>query len=154
VQSGESQALDGSEAVAKQKHIVRGSIRNCGAGTVFLCIQTSKLDMAFPIPSHLPRRPNPHDVSSNILSKIDDATSHTLNASLASSWLTELEDSIRAIKVGSTHISLFILCLHLYYCRNVYTNVYMLTCPTSIASSRRPSLCRHAFTPCPQMSII
>ncbi|CAK5267741.1 unnamed protein product [Mycena citricolor] len=54
--------------------------------------------MAFPIPSHLPRRPNPHDVSSEILSKIDQATNHTLTTSLASSWITELEDTIGATK--------------------------------------------------------
>ncbi|KAJ7759219.1 hypothetical protein B0H16DRAFT_1885130 [Mycena metata] len=57
--------------------------------------------MAFPIPAHLPRRQNPQDVSSEILTKIDQATGKTLNASLASSWLAELEDTIRATK---THI--------------------------------------------------
>ncbi|KAJ6515056.1 hypothetical protein C8R47DRAFT_1206403 [Mycena vitilis] len=57
--------------------------------------------MAFPVPSHLPRRPNPQDVSSEILMKIDQATNQTLNASLATSWLSELEDTIQATK---THI--------------------------------------------------
>ncbi|KAJ7334235.1 hypothetical protein DFH08DRAFT_302683 [Mycena albidolilacea] len=52
--------------------------------------------MAFPIPSHLPRRPNPQDVSSEILTKIDQATNSTLTASLATSWLAELEDTIQA----------------------------------------------------------
>ncbi|KAJ7879914.1 hypothetical protein B0H14DRAFT_3082805 [Mycena olivaceomarginata] len=52
--------------------------------------------MAFPIPSHLPRRPNPQDVSSAILAKIDQATNSTLTASLATSWLAELEDTIQA----------------------------------------------------------
>ncbi|KAJ6518886.1 hypothetical protein C8R45DRAFT_807703 [Mycena sanguinolenta] len=52
--------------------------------------------MAFPIPSHLPRRPNPQDVSSEILMKIDEATNQTLTASLATSWLAELEDTIHA----------------------------------------------------------
>ncbi|KAJ6581607.1 hypothetical protein B0H19DRAFT_930561 [Mycena capillaripes] len=54
--------------------------------------------MAFPIPSHLPRRPNPHDVSSEILMKVDRATNQTLTASLATSWLAELEDTIQATK--------------------------------------------------------
>ncbi|KAJ7255514.1 hypothetical protein B0H12DRAFT_1113859 [Mycena haematopus] len=52
--------------------------------------------MAFPIPSHLPRRPNPQDVSSEILVKIDQATNLTLTASLATSWLAELDDTIQA----------------------------------------------------------
>ncbi|KAF7370529.1 Dsl1-C domain-containing protein [Mycena sanguinolenta] len=52
--------------------------------------------MAFPIPSHLPRRPNPQDVSSEILMKIDEATNQTLTASLATSWLAELEATIQA----------------------------------------------------------
>ncbi|KAF8216598.1 hypothetical protein K438DRAFT_1797518 [Mycena galopus ATCC 62051] len=51
--------------------------------------------MAFPIPSHLPRR-NPQDISSEILTKIDQATNQTLTASLATSWLAELEDTIQA----------------------------------------------------------
>ncbi|KAJ7170492.1 hypothetical protein C8R43DRAFT_981936 [Mycena crocata] len=58
--------------------------------------------MAFPVPSHLPRRPNPQDVSSEILTKIDQATNQTLSASLATSWLTELDETIRATK-GRIH---------------------------------------------------
>ncbi|KAJ7917487.1 hypothetical protein B0H13DRAFT_2231393 [Mycena leptocephala] len=54
--------------------------------------------MAFPIPSHLPRRPNPQDVSSEILMKIGQATNQTLTASLATSWLAQLEDTIQATK--------------------------------------------------------
>ncbi|KAJ7654458.1 hypothetical protein DFH06DRAFT_1298890 [Mycena polygramma] len=54
--------------------------------------------MASPVPSHLPRRPNPQDVSSEILMKIDQATNQTLTASLATSWLSELEDTIQATK--------------------------------------------------------
>ena len=53
-------------------------------------------NMAFPIPSHLPRQ---QDVSSKILSKIDEATSQTLDASLASSWLAELDETIQLTKV-------------------------------------------------------
>ncbi|KAJ7281438.1 hypothetical protein C8J57DRAFT_1433387 [Mycena rebaudengoi] len=54
--------------------------------------------MAFPIPSHLPRRPNPQDVSSGILMKIDQATNQSLTASLATSWLAELEETIQSTK--------------------------------------------------------
>ncbi|KAG5647875.1 hypothetical protein DXG03_007799 [Asterophora parasitica] len=54
--------------------------------------------MAFPIPAHLPRRPNPQDVSSQILSKIDAATNQTLNSALASSWLSELKLTIDSTK--------------------------------------------------------
>ena len=55
--------------------------------------------MAFPIPDHLPRRAIPQDISSSILSKIDAATSKTLNSSLAASWLAELDENITSIKV-------------------------------------------------------
>jgi hypothetical protein len=55
--------------------------------------------MAFPIPDHLPRRAEPQDVSSKILSRIDEATNATLNAALARSWLDELDDTIQATKV-------------------------------------------------------
>ncbi|KAJ7696579.1 hypothetical protein B0H17DRAFT_1198090 [Mycena rosella] len=54
--------------------------------------------MAFPVPAHLPRRANPQDVSSEILMKIDQATNQTLTASLATSWLAELEATIQATK--------------------------------------------------------
>ncbi|RDB23516.1 Centromere/kinetochore protein zw10 [Hypsizygus marmoreus] len=54
--------------------------------------------MAFPIPSHLPRRPNPQDVSSQILSKIDAATNQSLNSTLAASWLAELDQTIQSTK--------------------------------------------------------
>ncbi|KAG7445004.1 uncharacterized protein BT62DRAFT_951320 [Guyanagaster necrorhizus] len=54
--------------------------------------------MAFLIPSHLPRRALPQDVSSSILNKIDAATNESLNAALASSWIQELNDIIYATK--------------------------------------------------------
>lgn len=135
------------EAVAKQEHT--RSLQSS------LTLQTCSVPwaMAFPIPSHLPRRPNPHDVSSNILSKIDEATTHTLNASLASSWVTELDESIQVIKVGNTmQVALFSVHVSYRY-RNVYTTVYTPTSRTSIASWRHPSLCRHGCSPCPQTLI-
>ncbi|KAJ7577020.1 hypothetical protein C8J56DRAFT_378047 [Mycena floridula] len=52
--------------------------------------------MAFPLPAHLPRRSQ--DVSSKILSRIDEATNQTLNASLARSWLVELDETILSTK--------------------------------------------------------
>lgn len=57
------------------------------------------LAMAFPIPSHLPRRATTSDVSSKILSKIDQATNKLLKASLATSWLAELDETIQSTKV-------------------------------------------------------
>ncbi|PPQ69821.1 hypothetical protein CVT26_014198 [Gymnopilus dilepis] len=54
--------------------------------------------MAFPVPEHLPRRPVPIDVSSQILYKIDSASKETLNSSLASSWIRELDESILSTK--------------------------------------------------------
>ncbi|KAE9389750.1 hypothetical protein BT96DRAFT_889918 [Gymnopus androsaceus JB14] len=45
--------------------------------------------------SHLPR---PQDVTSKILSTMDEATSKTLTASLASEWIKELDESLRDTK--------------------------------------------------------
>lgn len=55
--------------------------------------------MAFPIPPHLPKK-QPTDVSSAILGRISDADSRSLNAALAESWITDLDESIRAAKVS------------------------------------------------------
>ncbi|GBE89597.1 hypothetical protein BKA93DRAFT_723614 [Sparassis latifolia] len=54
--------------------------------------------MAFPIPSHLPRRKEPQDVSTKILTKISEATAKSLDAQLASSWVAELDDTITQTK--------------------------------------------------------
>ncbi|KAF9266878.1 hypothetical protein L218DRAFT_921599 [Marasmius fiardii PR-910] len=54
--------------------------------------------MAFPVPSHLPRRAEPQDVTSQILSKMDEATNKTLNASLVKAWLNELDETIQSTK--------------------------------------------------------
>ncbi|KIK93519.1 hypothetical protein PAXRUDRAFT_828885 [Paxillus rubicundulus Ve08.2h10] len=51
--------------------------------------------MAFLVPSHLPRK---DDVSSQILSKLDSVTFQTLDSAVASSWRTELDESIRLSK--------------------------------------------------------
>jgi hypothetical protein len=56
--------------------------------------------MAFPVPSHLPRKPTVHDVSTQMLTRIDEATYGTLTASLAASWLVELDETIPTTKVG------------------------------------------------------
>jgi hypothetical protein len=56
--------------------------------------------MAFPIPSHLPRKSNNvQDVSSKILSKLDEATNQTLNAAMTTSWIVELDETILLTKV-------------------------------------------------------
>ncbi|TFK48548.1 hypothetical protein OE88DRAFT_1704425 [Heliocybe sulcata] len=54
--------------------------------------------MAFPIPNHLPRKGNPQDVSTRILSAISDTTSKALTAQVASSWVAELDDAIYSTK--------------------------------------------------------
>ncbi|KAL4065838.1 hypothetical protein J3A83DRAFT_4261051 [Scleroderma citrinum] len=51
--------------------------------------------MAFPLPSHLPRKV---DVSSQILSKLDSTTWKTLDSSVGLSWRTELDECIRQTK--------------------------------------------------------
>ena len=58
--------------------------------------------MAFPVPDHLPRRAVPQDISSQVLSKLDEATNKSLNADLAASWVHELDDTIHATKVRLT----------------------------------------------------
>ncbi|EAU90496.1 hypothetical protein CC1G_00880 [Coprinopsis cinerea okayama7 len=54
--------------------------------------------MAFEIPQHLPRKALPQDVSSKILNRIDQALVKDLDANLANSWVTELDESISATK--------------------------------------------------------
>ncbi|KAI0773308.1 hypothetical protein BD413DRAFT_541034 [Trametes elegans] len=54
--------------------------------------------MAFPIPSHLPRKQDVRDVSTQVLTKISEATFKDLNAVAASSWVAELDDTIRLTK--------------------------------------------------------
>ena len=64
-------------------------------------IAYNALRMAFPVPSHLPRKAVSQDISSRILSKISSATVKTLNADLAASWVTELDEAILESKVHS-----------------------------------------------------
>ncbi|KAI0317156.1 hypothetical protein OF83DRAFT_1263778 [Amylostereum chailletii] len=54
--------------------------------------------MAFPVPSHLPRKRVPQDISTQILSKVASATTKTLTAELASSWIVELDETILQTK--------------------------------------------------------
>ncbi|KZV65179.1 hypothetical protein PENSPDRAFT_655986 [Peniophora sp. CONT] len=56
--------------------------------------------MAFPVPSHLPRAAPPPDISTRILTKVGEATSKTLSASLAATWLSELDEAIGETKTG------------------------------------------------------
>ena len=58
--------------------------------------------MAFPVPSHLPRKPPPQDISSLILSKISSTDVKTLSAEVAASWVTELDQAILESKVLPT----------------------------------------------------
>ncbi|KAF8517993.1 Centromere/kinetochore Zw10-domain-containing protein [Hysterangium stoloniferum] len=54
--------------------------------------------MAFELPDHLPRGGVPQDRSTQILTKLGEATQQTLNASLVASWLAELDFTIRETK--------------------------------------------------------
>jgi centromere/kinetochore protein ZW10 len=54
--------------------------------------------MAFPVPDHLPRAV-PQDISTRILSKVASASTKTLTADLASSWISDLDDTILQTKV-------------------------------------------------------
>ncbi|TEB33183.1 hypothetical protein FA13DRAFT_1730944 [Coprinellus micaceus] len=54
--------------------------------------------MAFTVPSHLPRKPANNDVTSKILSSIDSASLQSINSSLATSWVAELDESIHSTK--------------------------------------------------------
>jgi len=55
--------------------------------------------MAFPVPSHLPRKAASQDISSRVLSKISSASAKALNADLAASWVAELDAAILESKV-------------------------------------------------------
>ena len=55
--------------------------------------------LAFPVPSHLPRKAASQDISSRTLSKISSSTAETLNADLAASWVAELDEAILESKV-------------------------------------------------------
>ena len=55
--------------------------------------------MAFPLPTHLPRKKDARDVSTQVLTKISETPSKALNAQLASSWVSELENTIKLTKV-------------------------------------------------------
>ena len=58
------------------------------------------LTMAFQVPSHLPRRAAPQDVTSAILAKMDEATAKTLDAAQARVWLGDLDETIAATRVS------------------------------------------------------
>ncbi|KAI0697828.1 hypothetical protein C8T65DRAFT_614507 [Cerioporus squamosus] len=54
--------------------------------------------MAFPLPSHLPRKKDARDVSTQILTRISETPSKALRAEVASSWVAELDDTIKVTK--------------------------------------------------------
>lgn len=57
------------------------------------------ITMAFPVPSHLPRSVNQQNKLTQILSKIGETSTSEFTASLAASWIAELDDSIQQTKV-------------------------------------------------------
>ncbi|KAH9846124.1 hypothetical protein C2E23DRAFT_605268 [Lenzites betulinus] len=54
--------------------------------------------MAFPVPSHLPRKKDARDVSTQVLTKVSETSLKDLNAGAAASWVAELEDTISFTK--------------------------------------------------------
>jgi hypothetical protein len=73
--------------------------RRCGSSELLPYIPHDAIHMAFPVPSHLPRKATSQDISSRILSKVSSATAKTLNADLAASWVAELDEAILESKV-------------------------------------------------------
>lgn len=111
--------------------------------------------MAFPVPLHLPKK-QPTDVSSAILNRISDADSKALNATLAQSWIADLDQSIRAAKVSPLKPP-FALIAQLVF-SNSSMRGFKETFPLSIPNSRRPSqfaivymLSRATLTSCPML---
>lgn len=101
--------------------------------------------MAFPIPSHLPRKKDARDVSTQVLTKVAETTSKGLNAKVASSWIAELDETIRFTKVL---LDVFFSRIHLTFWaipRLVYTTASPVTSPTSSVSSPHLSQYRSAF---------
>jgi hypothetical protein len=62
-------------------------------------VRTWASSMAFPLPAHLPRKKQPQDVSSALLSTISETSVKTLNSDLAASWVAELDQSIQLSQV-------------------------------------------------------
>ena len=58
--------------------------------------------MAFPVPSHLPRKKNP-DVSTKLLTEISETNYKSLSQEVASKWVAELDVAIRQTKVRVMH---------------------------------------------------
>ena len=54
--------------------------------------------MAFPIPSHLPRKKD-LDVSTTVLTKMSETSLKALNHDLALTWVAELDVAIQQTKV-------------------------------------------------------
>lgn len=54
--------------------------------------------MAFPVPSHLPRKKN-QDVSTKLLTEISETNFKSLSQEVASKWVAELNVAIRQTKV-------------------------------------------------------
>ena len=54
--------------------------------------------MAFPIPSHLPRK-NDQDVPTKLLSKMAETPFRAITHEMASSWVVELDVAIHQTKV-------------------------------------------------------
>ena len=109
--------------------------------------------MAFPIPTHLPRKKDARDVSTQVLTKVSETPLKALNAKLASSWVAELDETIRLTKV----------CLRVYLeavqeeTKDVTRPKYMSASPAtyqiSNGSSPPPCPSNSDCAPCLKMSM-
>ena len=89
--------------------------------------------LAFELPEHLPRSGQALDKSTSILNRVAQASNRSLNAALAASWLSELEQAIHDIEVRtkcSTSLSLT------PRNRHAYRHEYVMNCPPLSDSSR------------------
>lgn len=105
-----------------------------------------KAVMAFPVPSHLPRRANPQDVTSKILSTMDEATNKSLTASLAKSWLEELDTTIHSTKVLINYFPRKSTVMADESCsRKEFMTVFTPIYPNLNDNCRRRFPCRHDY---------
>ena len=60
---------------------------------------TCRTLMAFPVPEHLPRKPIPSDVSSQVLERISETSNRDLTSELVTGWISELQLGIEQTEV-------------------------------------------------------
>lgn len=91
----------GHAVKVKARFVTRDTSRESWLQALRSVHYADEWSMAFPIPSHLPRKVTPQDASSQILSKISSASAKSLNAEAAASWVSELDQAILESKERS-----------------------------------------------------